>query len=313
VGDIVLGSTTFWRETVPLLGAFASCLVALVLLLRVRLRRHTRRHSLRALVADRAGTATAVDFVLTLPIFVFLMFALLQFALLINGSLVVHYAAYHAARAAKAHAVNMENAYWELDCCHIDTVSGLGALYMAKLLAFPDEKVQRKVFSAAAFNLVALAPSSKRVATDRESSIALSANGIDKFFSILTDDDVQQTDYLLHKANYAFDDRYTKVHFTNPVSALLEGFEKGDVSASELLQKLAAAETIADSVQSLASSQNSDRVRTLSSLTSVPVTAVVSFRFPLLVFAPARLFHQSDDDIPGNDLGRWLTAEVTLL
>jgi hypothetical protein len=79
-----------------LLGA--SCLVLWLLVRVARTEPDWRR--LLSLHRDQAGSVQALSFVLTLPMFVWLMMFIVQVSQLMIGSIVVHYAAFAAARAA---------------------------------------------------------------------------------------------------------------------------------------------------------------------------------------------------------------------
>ena len=89
---------SFWRETVPLFAASLALLGAALALLVFRWRRTGGAARLRSLAAGEAGAAEAMDFVLTFPIVMLVAFLLVQLLMGAHASLVVHYAAYSAAR-----------------------------------------------------------------------------------------------------------------------------------------------------------------------------------------------------------------------
>jgi Flp pilus assembly protein TadG len=97
---VLLRSPTFWDSVVVYAG-LATALVPLALWL---LGRGTRRRRLRELHDDTNGGSTVIDFTLTAPFFMIVVMLIIQFALLANGALLVHYAAYAGARAARVHA-----------------------------------------------------------------------------------------------------------------------------------------------------------------------------------------------------------------
>jgi len=55
----------------------------------------------RDLHQHQGGAAAAVDFVLTFPVVLIILFVVVQFMLLLNDALIVHYAAYQGARSAR--------------------------------------------------------------------------------------------------------------------------------------------------------------------------------------------------------------------
>jgi hypothetical protein len=91
---------TFWRQTIPY-ALTAACSLGLLLWIVIRKWRPPR--VLRRLMGE-SGAAEAVDMVLTFPWVLMLAFLFVQFAIAANASLIVHYAAYVAARAARVHS-----------------------------------------------------------------------------------------------------------------------------------------------------------------------------------------------------------------
>ena len=78
-------------------------LVVLVVLLRLMVRLEGARSDLRRLRSlhrDQGGAAQSLSFVLTVPVFIMIMLLIVQVSQLMIGAVVVHYAAYAAARAA---------------------------------------------------------------------------------------------------------------------------------------------------------------------------------------------------------------------
>ncbi|GEM_PF-1509736 len=96
--DLLLHSPTFWNTAGLWMGL--SVLLALSLLYWLRCR---ACRQCRAVAGDTSGAAGAVDMVLTLPIFIVIVLLIVQFAILANGALIVHYAAYTAARSARVY------------------------------------------------------------------------------------------------------------------------------------------------------------------------------------------------------------------
>jgi len=83
----------------PWLGLLAASLLAAYVLLRLNGSR-IRFRRLRQLHRDQGGSAQSLSFVLTLPVFIMIMLFIVQVSQLMIGTIVVHYAAYAAARSA---------------------------------------------------------------------------------------------------------------------------------------------------------------------------------------------------------------------
>jgi hypothetical protein len=83
----------------PWLGLLLASCAVVWLLVRVNQSRIRPGHVLR-LHRDQRGSVETLSFVLTLPIFVWVMMFIVQVSQLMIGSIVVHYAAFAAARAA---------------------------------------------------------------------------------------------------------------------------------------------------------------------------------------------------------------------
>lgn len=87
------------QACLPWLGLLLALFAVVCLLLRMNQSRVRLRHALR-LHRDQRGSVETLSFVLTLPIFVWVMMLIVQVSQLMIGSIVVHYAAFAAARAA---------------------------------------------------------------------------------------------------------------------------------------------------------------------------------------------------------------------
>jgi hypothetical protein len=90
---------SFWEQTVPLFAAALVLFAGAAGFVVSRYRASAAR--LRALSRHESGSAEAMDFVLTFPILLFVTFMFVQLLLGAHASLVVHYSAYSAARAAR--------------------------------------------------------------------------------------------------------------------------------------------------------------------------------------------------------------------
>jgi hypothetical protein len=93
MGRAVLLSCLPWAALVLVLGA---CLVLLARFSRARL----QLGRLRTLHRDQGGGVQSLSFVLTVPFFVMVMMLIVQASQLMIGTIVVHYAAFAAARSA---------------------------------------------------------------------------------------------------------------------------------------------------------------------------------------------------------------------
>lgn len=95
----VVRSATFWTTTVAWAAttlALAAGIMGMGLLM-------ARRRRLGDLVRDESGAAGAMEFTLTAPIFFVASMLIVQYGVFANDSLIVHYAAYSAARSARVH------------------------------------------------------------------------------------------------------------------------------------------------------------------------------------------------------------------
>ena len=86
-------------DCLPWLGLLIGSVVVLRLLVRLNDRRPDLR-CLRRLNCDQGGSAQSLSFVLTLPIFIMVMMFIVQVSQLMIATVVVHYAAFAAARNA---------------------------------------------------------------------------------------------------------------------------------------------------------------------------------------------------------------------
>lgn len=98
----LLFARTFWTETVQLGAMILVLLLVPVGMMYVRNRTVGARS--RQFWKDCRGSAEASDFALTFPILLLVILMIVQLAMALNASIIVHYAAYSAARASRAHA-----------------------------------------------------------------------------------------------------------------------------------------------------------------------------------------------------------------
>lgn len=153
----LLRSETF----TPVLWTGSMLGVALIGLVVWLARRFSHRFSWRTLHTDVSGAATIVDFTLTFPIVLVILFFIIQLIIMLNGALIVHYAAYAAARSARV---------WLWDSTPWPSGVGLGPV-VDRLRDTPvarahnNSELQRRVEQAARFALIAASPADERLSS----------------------------------------------------------------------------------------------------------------------------------------------------
>jgi hypothetical protein len=150
----------------------------------------------RSLHADTGGTAAAVDFTLTFPVIWFFTACVVQFTFLANGAVIVHYAAYAAARSARVYSFEYDDDKYDYE----------------KLIGTPrlhPSTLQKRVETAARFALIAASASNTTY-----SSPPLPQSVVRAIASAAGDQ--AREDPLMRKAAYAFDPRNSKIEFSTP-------------------------------------------------------------------------------------------------
>ena len=147
-----------WPLAVALVGVV--CALAVV----VRWFRAGRPRSVWALHTDQQGGVQSLAFVLTVPVFVMLMLLAVQITQLMIGMIVVHYAAYAAARSATVWVpARMESAgEWENRIGYVRNLISLednGEVYEIKDTDPPSCPKLEQIRRAAALACVPIAPS----------------------------------------------------------------------------------------------------------------------------------------------------------
>ncbi len=149
----LLTSPTFWPWLLGLGGLTLILAVAGIGLWRVRW--NAAQRSRTALWIDETGGASAVDFTLTLPILLVIALMMVQVLVLFNDVLIVHYAAYCAARSARVW-------YWDTDPPRIGIVTGQAdTRWLQNPLAArsrDQQTVRQRVEQAARLALIPAAP-----------------------------------------------------------------------------------------------------------------------------------------------------------
>lgn len=272
----LLNTETFWQQTlVYLLGALF-CASSLFLLVIWRWR-FFKPDGFRKLIHSESGAAVAVDFTLTIPIFMSLILFMIQLALMANASLIVHYAAFSGARAAKVWMVEKDHGFAELDCCG---VSGFAAIdsFIGLVGEFRgDDETARRVRVAVSVPLVSISPANPRFGP-RNPGSAFNASQMSELFGIIRP---QNKDMLMRKAHYAFDESNTKIEY----GLLDEDLFQSGLDLAGILGDVP-----------------------VGSIASLPVHTEVSYRYTLIIPLAAALFN-NDDSQP---YARLMTAKVSL-
>ncbi len=317
-------SPGLWSQAVLYSFSALAGLILASLTLFFYLRRHRARRVLRSLHRDTSGVAAIMDFTLVLPIFVMIVLLTLQLALMANASVVVHYAAYSAARAAKTQLVDFDHAFLDLDCCSVDLANkALGIMGALSLLNGSNGPAREKVFAAAAWPLVALAPSSSdiNINTVGGRGSGGSQNSIDRVNDLGLEALLQnqslpsnRKNLLLRKAKYAYSNAYLEVDYGSPlfstVSELWAARGSGTPTLSQMTSALGANAQYATIALNQAK-QLQESGYSITTITSLPVFAEVRFYFPLLVPWASALFHEPNS--MASNRGRWLSAKVELI
>ncbi len=170
-----------------LLGSvLAAATLALILLRRLRW---------RGLHADTRGVAAAVDFTLTLPLFLTVVILAVQFAVMLNGAMIVHYSAFMAARSAR---VWIGEAAWGLP--------------LARRVPTVTAEARSRAADAARFALIAASPADGEIASSGGRVPTRILREIARSGGL-----PGRSDVLIRKARYAFDPRNVNVEIGLPL------------------------------------------------------------------------------------------------
>jgi hypothetical protein len=200
---VLLESPTFRSQTLGFAAAAIALLCGAGLLLYLR---HRLPHRGRQSLAGEAGSAAALDYVFTMPIFLLTVLLALQFMMLANASLMVHHAAFNAARSARIYGFER----------NITTALGQAvdpevANNFALLWAMNEDRAEEQAWNAAALTLVNAAPASANAPPSNPRRTD-SFNALPAYFDAITDGvDTIRRDAMLRKADYAFDGGNTRV------------------------------------------------------------------------------------------------------
>jgi hypothetical protein len=174
------------------------------LLLYLRRCRFPRHHAQRW--SGEAGSAAALDYVFTMPIFLLTVLLSLQFMMLANASIMVHHAAYNAARSARVYGFERNIATALGQAVNPDVANNFALLW-----ALNEDEAEERAWNAAALTLVNAAPASDNVPPPNPRRTA-SYNALPAYFDAITDGvDSIRREAMLRKAAYAFDGSNTRV------------------------------------------------------------------------------------------------------
>lgn len=201
----ILGASSFYR-TAGLWGGSA----ILLLFLGVRVLFWRRAGHVPAYSSwrdDARGSASAVDFAITLPIFMGIMAMVIQLAAMANDAIVTHYAAYSAARSARVWMWDRDgDRRWPRQIPSSRTPAAL---------VNRSQTVQHKIENAARFALIPASPVGAGGVSRQLPTTILKAMA-------KVSGQPARLGALSNKARYAFDPRNSTVEFDIARSALTQ-------------------------------------------------------------------------------------------
>ncbi len=257
-----------------------------------------RRHNSAKSLEKQLGAATAVDFVLTLPLFFGSLLVIVQLALLAHASLVVRQAAFSAARSAQVHIVNSDHAFRELNCCFSQAwVSAEHARLIADAAGSDLGKWRDIATKSAMSTLVAIAPANEDYSKSASPGPLWNAQFMSQYYQTITTGHRSQystrDDVLLRKSRYAFDKINSDVEIQT-------------ISFNDLGSAISAPVTAFSEANRLSDYYSLAKYASRNELTfaHMPIRATVKFRFPLQIPFAAPFF--------SNDSGRPYVRVITM-
>ncbi len=277
--SVLIRSDTFWSET-ALFASYSLCLIAFAILLFIFLGKRITAQKVG--INHQTGAAAAVDFVLTFPIFMFILFMTIQFALIANASLHVHYAAYSAAHSARVHYFDLSSDPIKLK----NSVPGLTFADNAFFYSYINSAAAKKEsIDAARLALISIGSYKKSINSIPDASSEAWAE-INKYIQLLSEQSgTSSASVFERKSSYVFDNQNLKlnVYLNNIIE---RGFESGLEVDPDL-----------------------DRY-SIFSVTEWPVNADLSYNYPLTLPLASKIFGEKD---PRNFYYRTLNASVSVL
>ena len=209
----------------PWLGLLLAAGVVLLLLMRLNGSRPDPRRLAR-LHRDEVGSVQSLSFVLVLPFFVMVILFIVQVSQLMIGTVVVHYAAYAAARAAIVWIPANLSEYKPENCISARYLDPEALDQVAPSLEgptdggltyviLPEGPKYEKILSAAALACVPIAPS-RDLGLVPQGRAAVAADILDRTYRAITQDDGSNprlTQRLQNKLAYALDQTAIEVRF----------------------------------------------------------------------------------------------------
>jgi len=237
------------------------------------------------------GAATAMDFMLTFPLFAFLLLFFIQMALVLHAYTVIQYSAYVAARSARVQALDSDHAFRDLELGKLKTIfdnapnviKGIDLL-TGKNLSGIQDNIER-IHAAAMNQLVSISPASKVYATGNTGNNWNETSYSRYVAAVVKNYGSNRVAPIVRKARYAYDPENTKVK----ISFLPDQFKLGDLRDLKVI--------------------NAIKNTPLDSQINLPVFITVEYRYELQI-PIGRTFFANDDQRP---YGRWMTATVNLM
>lgn len=222
-------SPTFYRSLAE------NGLPAVVLLMgsAVLLKRRFRMHRLAGLRRDCRGSASAVDFTMTFPFFMFMMLLIVQSAMVVNTSLIVHYAAYAAARSAKVWAWDTSLVAARLERLAEQQIGTKRGRANARF-ALNGQRARANARKAARYALIAASPVSPRAPSSPGTMPTAALAGIARGSGMSGREGA-----LIQQARYAFDPANSTVDISRPpITQQLDWFQNADANSWPLQAKV---------------------------------------------------------------------------
>lgn len=161
--------------------------------------------------SDTRGSANAVDFVLVIPIFMTVIAIFVQLALIVNTSLIVHYAAYSAARSARI--VMWNHDVWEDRLWKQLPQDAAGLAKFTTLKSRNKNDAEQAAEAAARYVLIAASPVNPRVpSAPKEIPKKIIERVSDIYLS------KARSRALLQQAKYAYDSNNVEVTVSTATS-----------------------------------------------------------------------------------------------
>jgi len=193
--SVLIRSDTFWSETFLFVFLSISLIIISFALLKYA---GERIKPTKTISINQSGAAAAVDFILTLPIFMLVLFLTIQFALIANASLHIHYAAYSAAHSARVY-------YFDTSTSAARALQLIN-LHNALTISQANKNLaETKALDAARMALISVGSPKNDLASIPDTG-SDAWKGINTYLDTLSQQDgTSKADVFQRKASYAFD------------------------------------------------------------------------------------------------------------